>query len=210
MMKKNDDLQYLESLYPYFKMLDNINKSLNKIIKNNERQELYINEELFYDISSELLRLMPYRVNENNEIILKNKDGIFLLSNKLPYIKEKYDKILNFAKYKKVLCDIAMVRNKYIHEPHNISFAFSVGGKTSFSMGLYYKNRLLSISSITLSPIIYYLNDIFNTIKNDAIELFKNNEKLKEFQYYKILNKFCFDNKKMNYTILPEYVIMDY
>lgn len=84
---------------------------------------------------------MSYKYNEKGKsIILDNKSGILLLTDKIDYIENKYKKILNFDRFYDVLKDIHKIRNKYIYEPHNISYAFSVGGTLICSMGLYYKN----------------------------------------------------------------------
>ena len=192
-------------------MLDNINNDLTKVIKSSKDNDPYKNEELFYNITSELLRLLPYKyIEKNNSIILDNKSGILLLAKEIGYIENKYTKILNFDKFYGVLKDMHKIRNKYIHEPHNISYAFSVSGTSTCSMGLRYKTQLLSISSVSLSPIVYYLNKIFEMIKNDAIKLMKQMEKYRDHPYYKSIMKFDFSRNKWNYVILPEFFMLDF
>jgi len=208
---ESENIKFLNNLYPYFKMLDNINNDLTKVIRNNKDNDPYQNEELFYNITSELLRLLPYKYNEkDNTIILEDKSGILLLADRINYIKEKYNKILNFDKFHDVLKDIHKIRNKYIHEPHNISYAFSVGGTSICSMGLCYKNQLLSISSVSLAPIVYYLNRIFEKIKDDSLKLIQQNDKCKEHPYYKTFISFNFSRNHWNYTILPEYLMFNF
>ena len=63
-MMSNNTTNYLNSLYPYFKMLNNINNDLTQVIKSNTNNEPYQNEELFYNITSELLRLLPYKYDK--------------------------------------------------------------------------------------------------------------------------------------------------
>ena len=138
---ESETIKFLNNLYPYFKMLDNINNGLTKVIRSNKDNDSYQNQALFYNITSELLRLLSYKYNEKGKsIILDNKSGILLLTDKIDYIENKYKKILNFDRFYDVLKDIHKIRNKYIYEPHNISYAFSVGGTLICSMGLYYKN----------------------------------------------------------------------
>lgn len=205
------EIRFLNNLYPYFKMLDNINNDLTELIKNNKDNDLYKNEELFYKITSELLRILPYKYNKNDDKLkLDRNSGILLLNNKINYIEEKYTKILDFEYFYDVLKDIHIIRNKYIHEPHNISCAFSVGGTSICSMGLYYKTQLLSISSISLTPIIYYLNKVFEMIKKDAMNLIEKNEKYKEYPYYKTFINFDFSRNHWHYSILPEYLMLDF
>lgn len=208
---ESETTKFLNNLYPYFKMLDNINNDLTKVIRSNKDNDSYQNEELFYNITSELLRLLPYKYNEKDKsIILDNKSGILLLADKIDYIENKYKKILNFDRFHDVLKDIHKIRNKYIHEHHNISYAFSVGGTSICSMGLYYKNQLLSISSVSLAPIVYYLNKVFEMIKNDSVKLIEQDEEYKEYPYYETFINFDFSRKSWNYTILPEYLMLDF
>ena len=208
---ENKNTRFLNALYPYFKMLYNINKDLTKVIKNNKDNDPYQNEELFYNITSELLRLFPYKYCEkDNSLLLDNKSGILLLSDNIDYLENKYNKILNYDRFHEVLKDIHKIRNKYIHEPHNISYVFSVGGDSICSMGLYYKTQLLSISTISLAPIVYYLNRVFEMIKNDAIKLMERDEKYKEYPYYETFMKFDFSKKSWHYTVLPEYLMFDF
>lgn len=208
---ESETTKFLNNLYPYFKRLDNINNDLTKVIRSNKDNDSYQNEELFYNITSELLRLLPYKYNEKDKsIILDNKSGILLLADKIDYIENKYKKILNFDRFHDVLKDIHKIRNKYIHEHHNISYAFSVGGTSICSMGLYYKNQLLSISSVSLAPIVYYLNKVFEMIKNDSVKLIEQDEKYKEYPYYETFINFDFSRKSWNYTILPEYLMLDF
>ena len=207
---KYETTNYINNLYPYFKILENINNDLKEVIRHNKNNESYQNEELFYNITSELLRLLPYKYNKKDKsIILDNKSGILLLADRIDYIENQYNKILNFDRFHDVLKDIHKIRNKYIHEPHNISCAFSVGG-TSYSMCLYYKTQLLSISSISLVPIVYYLNKVFEMIKIYAIKLIEQDEKYKDYPYYEIIKNFNFNKQNSHYTILPEYLMKDF
>jgi len=208
---KSEEIKFLNNLYPYFKMLDNINNDLTKVIRSNKDNDPYQNEELFYNITSELLRLLPYKyIEKEDKIVLDTKSGILLLTNQINYIEEKYTKILIFDRFHDILKDIHKIRNKYIHEPHNISYAFSVGGTSICSMGLYYKNQLLSISSVSLAPIVYYLNRIFEMIKTDVIKLINQSEKYKEYPYYETIKNFDFGRSHWHYTILPEYLMLNF
>ena len=97
---ESETTKFLNNLYPYFKMLDNINNGLTKLIRSNKDNDPYQNEELFYNITSELLRLLPYKYNEKDKsMILDNKSGILLLADKIDYIENKYKKILNFDRF---------------------------------------------------------------------------------------------------------------
>ena len=67
---ESENRKFLNNLYPYFKMLDNINNDLTKVIRSNTDNDPYQNEELFYNITSELLRLLPYKYIEKEDIII--------------------------------------------------------------------------------------------------------------------------------------------
>lgn len=200
---------FLNNLYPYFKMLDNINNNLLKLIKTNKENSPFQNEELFYIITSELMRLVPFKIKEK-KIVLDTKSGILLLSDKIDYIEDKYNKIINKDEYFDILNDLHMIRNKYIHEPHNINCAFEVGGTSTCSMGLYYKNNLLNISTISLSAIVYYLNIIFDEIRSDAIDLISDANEVKDYPYYKTLLSYDFDKEKFGSYLLPDYFIIGF
>ena len=68
---ESETTKFLNNLYPYFKMLDNINNGLTKVIRSNKDNDPYQNEELFYNITSELLRILPYKYNEKDKSIIK-------------------------------------------------------------------------------------------------------------------------------------------
>ncbi len=52
---------FLEQIYVYYKMLDNINIYLNKIIDSNYNGDPYQTEKWFLYISSELMRLFSIK-----------------------------------------------------------------------------------------------------------------------------------------------------
>lgn len=204
---EKDNVINLKDYYPYFKMLYNINDTLIKL-KQSNTSSIYENEELFYTITSELMRLLPYkRRREDGKLVLDEKSGILLLSYRKDYFKDRYNKIISFDSFSHVLNDVLTIRNKYIHQPHNISCAFSVGGTFNCSMGLYYKSQLLSISTISLMPVVYYLNKTFNYIKNEII---KNADDFKNFHNYDDFMQFDFSDDKWHYTILPEYLMYNF
>lgn len=56
--------EYLSNLFTYMGIMDSINKKLNKLIKNNIKNSPEKNMSLFYDLVSEIMRIMPYSYNE--------------------------------------------------------------------------------------------------------------------------------------------------
>ena len=55
-----------------------------------------------------------------------------------------------------------------------------------------------------------YLNKVFEMIKNDSVKLIEQDEKYKEYPYYETFINFDFSRKSWNYTILPEYLMLDF
>ena len=239
MMLKNMDLEtkeYLRCLYVYLNIMNNINKLLNKIIKVNQNNTPDKNVDLFYLLTSEILRILPYKVfdiqenekkdndatdeefvkdlddeqnileQKNKKIVINPKDGILLLRSKLDYIEQEYNKLVLNESLKDVLINILKVRNKFTHEPHNLSVGLSVGCRTSCSMGIYYKDELQMLSTIDIQVIVKKLNLIFIRIRKDFINIVKMYDK--EFRQYPIYKKVVsFKFKKYNemITILPKY-----
>lgn len=203
--------KFLNSIFVYYKILDNINKHLNKIINNNFNGDSYEIEECFYLITSELMRLFPIEYNRKtkmNEVSIK--DGILLLKDEIPFVVDKFNKIYSTEIYKKIFKDIIKIRNKFIHEPHNINYVFSVGSNTSCSMGLYYKNELLNISTISLGSIIQYINKIFSQIDNIVLKYLEGDSELKTYPCYEKFMEMIEYRKNHYYTILPEYIILKF
>lgn len=203
--------EYLSNLFTYMGIMDSINKKLNKLIKNNIKNSPEKNMSLFYDLVSEIMRIMPYSYNEKKDILYLKDDGILLLKNKLSYIEQDYKTILEKKSLKKSLINIYNVRNKFTHEPHNLSFGFSVGGQISYSIGINYKDELQKLSTIDLQVIVKELNLIYEKIKQEFICIVKNYDK--EYRKYPIYKKtllYKFNNYNKNITILPKYFVDKY
>ena len=203
--------EYLSNLFTYMSIMDSINKKLNKLIKNNIKNSPEKNMSLFYVLVSETMRIMPYSYNEKKDILYLKDDGILLLKNKLSYIEQDYNTILEKKSLKKSLINIYNVRNKFTHEPHNLSFGFSVGGQTSYSIGINYKDELQELGTIDLQVIVKELNLIYEKIKQEFICIVKNYDK--EYRKYPIYKKtllYKFNNYNKNITILPKYFVDKY
>lgn len=230
--------EYLDKVFVYLRIMNNINKILNKIINTNSKNMIDKNEDMFYLLVTEILRIIPYRVEEiaqetdnkkklkdenhvediwndetlvkykNKKISLEKKDGIVQLKNKLKYIEEEYEKILSNEKLKAAFIQILKVRNKFTHEPHNLSAGFSVGGNTSCHMGIYYKNELQLLSTIDIQVIIKKLNLIFSKIRKDFIDIVKKTcVEYKKYPLYKKVLSYNFDKYNNDITILPKYLL---
>lgn len=118
-------------------------------------------------------------------------DGILLLKKYFVDIKQDYENIIN--KYSDILIKIRKIRNKFIHEPHNIKWAYTVGGKTSCSIGLYYKNDLQTISTIELTEIVISLNNAYKKILKQFKDKVDELEEQKNHPYIENVLKFDFN-----------------
>lgn len=204
----NKTKEFLEGVFPYFKILDNINKNLTQLINNNVDNSPYENEELFYQISSDLIRIYPYRKFDKT---IKIGTGILLLREYMPFLKDEYQSLLENDKCVQALNNILEIRNKYEHEPHNLRFAFSVGGKTSCSVSVHYKNKLLTLSTLWLTNIVYSLNKIFITIQDLYLQTIEEcDSRYKEYPCYKTICSIDLVEYNKKYNYVPwEHIMID-
>ena len=202
--------ELLEGVYPYFKILENVNIHLRELISKNIDNKPYDNTELFYYIATDITRLLPikgYAWENGKKYCLPSLDrrsGILLLSNKIDYLESEYKKFIENKKCRQALGYILTIRNKYVHQPHNLAFCFSVGGKTSCSMGIYFKDKLQSISTIWLTNIVRDLNRIFEKIRLQCLSDAENCEsKYKDYPCYIFIQDTSFEEFNRSYDTMP-------
>lgn len=150
----NDKYDWINDIYIYYRILDKINKQFKILLKTTDHEEI---EEQFFYLCVDLLRLVPFKQNKENEkLTLIESDGICLLRKNIDFIMKDLNKILqeNTATFIK----IRKIRNKYEHEPHNVNGAFSTGHSSFSAMGFYCKTDLVTLNSMELTYIIYDLN----------------------------------------------------
>jgi len=200
----------IEGVCPYFKILKTINLRLQELIEKNKDNQPYDNEELFYYITSDLIRVLPVKGSawENGKKYclpsLDRESGIMLLRKNIDFLESEYDKFIKNEKCRQALGYILTIRNKYVHQPHNLSFCFSVGGNTSCSMGIYFKDKLQSISTIWLTNIVRDLNLVFEKIRQKCLSCAENcDPKYKEYPCYKIIYETSFEDYNRKYDIMP-------
>ena len=202
----------LNGIAVYAKILNNINQKFHVLIEHNTEKQFRENEQLFYEIISELMRLLPIKKKWKSEEIegLDLESGILLLRTEIDFLVEDYQRIVNNDLNKLILKDMSIVRNKFIHEPHNINAAFYVGGKTSCSMGLYYKDRLCSVNTLKLTNIIYELNKVFDKLKIFFAEKVNEyGETYKEYPCYVTMMNYDFKEYNADYPMVPEWMLDD-
>jgi len=201
---------FLNSLYPYFKILEKVNNDYCDLTSNNGSREMHENAELMYTLITNIVRLLPVRIpykkswlTDYKEMTLQN-DGILLLADHIDFLAEEYKKIIEHEKCKFVLSRAVFIRNKYTHAPHTVHFSFSVGGQRSFAGGVYYEDTLLSVSTIWLSNIVCDLNIVFDRIRElfistvDALD-----PKYKEHPYYQKISTYHFGELNRRYGNMP-------
>ena len=173
--------KFLNGVYPYLCILDDANKKMLALKNTNYESTLHETEELFYQISSDLIRLFPIKIPPQKKRVLfwkinngrldykkakvDERCGIFLLKSHIPFLLKEYRVMLEDFHLVRVMDVVKTVRNKYEHEPHNISLTSMVGNNTFCSMCVRYKNKLLPMKTQCLENILYDLNRIFTKIK---------------------------------------------
>lgn len=203
-MEKYD---WINNVHIYFVILERINKQFKKLLKTMEHDEI---EENFFYLSVELLRFVPFEENKKDSILslLKN-DGICLLRRNINFIMNDLDKILqeNAETFRKV----KHIRNKYEHEPHNVSGAFSTGHSSFSAMGFYCRDVLITLDTMELTYIIYDLNRMMDKIEKivDQIKI-EHKEELSQFNihYIESIKKIKIIDYNKGYTRIPKQMIM--
>lgn len=203
---------FLEGVYPYFRILEAVNDDYYDLIANHKDREMYGNAEIIYRLLTNIVRVLPIRISkpkgdwlkDYKDLALDNRSGILLLREHIPFLEEEYSKIIDSEKCKYVLSRVALIRNKYTHAPHCVHFSFSVGSKTSFSGGIWYKEELLSVSTILLSNIICELNKVFDRIKDLYISTVASlDPKYKEYPCYIRISSYNFSSLNERYGNMP-------
>ena len=152
---------WMNGIYPYLRMLVRINENFLKL---SNRLTEKNTEDIFFDMSTDLLRLLPYKIKDEKVcILILLNDGIIKLKKYFDFLKEDYKKILE--KHSNILIDIIKIRNKYIHEPHNINWTGYLYSENNCYMEFLYENEIYQMNTEDLKKIIFQLNSIFIEIQ---------------------------------------------
>lgn len=192
-----EDKIWFSGVYSYFRMQKEINNLLILLKKFNPNMEEQ--EDNFLRLTTELLRILPFKLEvdkKDNSIItgiyLLVNDGILLLSKEFSFLENDYNNIINT--YFVDLVQIIKVRNKYIHEPHNIKCTMFLCGGKNAKAGFKYKEEYYELNTDSLIKIIKEINCVFRKIQTkfeDVVE--RLNEKDKNHPYI--------ENMKNNYFL---------
>lgn len=168
-MMKEEDKIWMNGVYPYFRIQKEINNLLILLKKFNTNIEEQ--EDNFFKLSTELLRILPFKlvhekdINIVTGINLLTGDGILLLKNYFPYLENDYKHIIN--NYFVDFVQIVKIRNKYMHEPHNINCTMFVCSGNNAMAGFKYKKNYYGLNTDSLIKIVKEINIVFNKIKED-------------------------------------------
>lgn len=179
-----NEYKWIEDINVYLYIVESINEHFNLLKRTLIHEEI---EKEFYYLCVELLRIFQFKKISDGVI---KEDGICLLSASIDFLIKDLNNIL--FQNKEVFFKIKRIRNKYEHEPHNISSAFSTGSGAYSGIGFYYKDDLISINTMELTYIIYDLNILMDKIQNYIYDVEKNHQE--EFdmfvnEYIKIIRK---------------------
>lgn len=162
-----EDREWFNGIYPYLRMLVKMNYMLDDLVKFDKSIENKV--DIFFDLSSELMRLLPYKLeyDKNTGIIMKidllTNDGILLLRRHFDNLENDYQKMID--KYFVDLVQIIKIRNKYIHEPHNIQCDCFLFGDNHAYAGFKYKKEDYELNTNSLIEIVHSLNNTFKEIE---------------------------------------------
>lgn len=115
-MNKKDS-KWINGIGSYIFILEDINNKYFELT--NSDFEIEKIENIFYLLSTQISRLIPTKYNKKKEKIELINDGILLLNEDIPYLKENYDKV--FKTNLNTIESLNTIRNKYEHAPHIIS-----------------------------------------------------------------------------------------
>lgn len=193
----DEDKVWFNGIYPYFRMLKRLNELI--IILTNNNYNIELQEDYFFEFTNEFMRILPYKVSkEKNEIELQKDDGIMLLKKYFLFLEKDYDNILNnnFA----ILNEIIKIRNKFIHEPHNIKCVCSTWGRKTSQVIFKYKSEFFELDTDRLIKIIAALNITFGKIKDMFFEKVNElEEKDKDHPYILNVSKYDFNSYNRKY-----------
>lgn len=207
--------KWIYSIKVYIDFLIKANSCFIQLLGSDGKEKFNIREEKYLEIFDYISKLIPISTDINTKSVKvklrdKKESGIFELYNDgLEFIEEDYNKLIE--KYKVVLFDIKMIRNKTEHSPHCI---LSLGGtsKLGYSNIWYnYKKNGIKIDEIEnknvesykcdtemLKKILIDLNNIFSKVQSKIVELY---DKL-DFKDGRVYIKTCIETNFSYYNNL--------
>lgn len=221
MILRIEDSKWIKSFPTYFIILQDIHKLYFDLmmcgIDDFEKAE-----KIIYLLSVQISRIVPLyckKGSPNKE--LNHKDGILQLKKYIDFLLEDYE--ILFEDCKNGLLILSEIRNKYEHEPHNITAIRYIIGEKEQSIAFVYKkyDRIFletysedvqqkikdgkiklewEINTTEIGKIILQLNGIFKKLQVKYIVASNDYKDLSTYQVYKKIIDINFD--KLNESIL--------
>ena len=207
--------KWIYSIKVYIDFLIKANSCFIQLLGNDGKERFNIREKKYLEMFDYISKLIPISTDINTKSVKvkprdKKESGIFELYNDgLEFIEEDYNRLIE--KYKVVLFDIKMIRNKTEHSPHCI---LSLGGisKLGYSSIWYnYKKNGIKIDEIEnknvesyncdteiLKKLLIDLNNIFSKIQSMMVKLY---DEL-EFKDGRVYIKTCIETNFSYYNNL--------
>jgi len=169
-MKIEDNDIIISNYFVYFRLLEKIYSSMDKLLEEND---FFEKNYIFSNILVNLQTLFPYGYSIGmNKPYIDANDGMVSFDEDL---KNYYNDIIKFNVVNKIMIKVKKVRNKYNHEPH---VCYNVA---NFSTSKYYAGIYYNESGLPKELADDYEVDLVKAvfIKKDSTE--ENNEKRQVF-----------------------------
>ena len=219
MILRIEDSMWIKNFPTYFLILQNVHKLYFDLMFCGF-SEFEKAEEIIYLLSVQISRIVPLRSKKGStNKTLNYNDGILQLKKYADFLENDYNDLYN--NYKNELITLNEIRNKYEHEPHNITGVIYISNGNEQTMKFVYKKYLLldfysqeikekiksgkiksvwKINTTEIGKIVLKLNDIFRKIQTKYIAISNNYKNLNKYSIYKkIVN---IDFEKINKDIL--------
>lgn len=203
--------KWVNGISYYCRLLYKTNQNILRLIDLSaySQTEIFKAEDLIYEICDALNILIPYQVDNDEEVYIpKNKRyyGILNFENDLAFLHDDIQKIIE--KNKDSLYIIKNIRNKREHEAFNISAkSFYSGNDLPIIVYFEYQGKRFGIESSNFLEIIKDINKIFDKIIYEFNTFAKNNiDNFGENPYYRKYGKLNFErfNNIYNSNVLKD------
>lgn len=179
------------ALYGYFETLYITNQRLIRVCGFDIMTKLESGTQEILRVIQDIPRLIPYEYNlKEQELRLKDKNGLMEFAGNLLYLRLDYESILE--KHYEFIDKIRNIRNKYEHRMHDIEWKGSTSGNPClFGYTFRVGEAVVDISAGECIKLLKDLNVLFHKLAKD-VERYMYAEGKQEYAYYKKLERFDF------------------
>lgn len=187
------DIEIANSLFGYFKTLYKLNQKPIKLCGTDVIEKYEYSHKAILDIIQDIPRLIPYFYNKKtSNIELANNNGLLEYSDKLKYLYDDYQKVLD-NNYD-FINNIRLIRNKHEHKMHDVKRRSSGSGTTTFfDFDFEVNEEIISIEAFEFIKLFKMLNDMFSKLVED-VKVFASNNDKESYAYYKRITRFNFSD----------------